>query len=81
MKFCPNSLSICENAVPRYYPMTGSAKTKENKGGGSSAPKDGKKKGGHDEDRTDPWWTNGLILAMAFWTFAIIFCKTVVEYQ
>ena len=27
------------------------------------------------------WWRSGLILSMALWTFSIIFCKTIVEYQ
>ena len=29
----------------------------------------------------DEWWRSHLILSMGLWTFGIIFCKTIVEYQ
>ena len=45
---------------------------------------DGKSKGVTISDESavgDEWWRSHLILSMGLWTFGIIFCKTVVEYQ
>ena len=49
-------------------------------GGGGKKKSKGKGKKGQAQDE-GPWWMNGLVLSMAFWTFAIIYCKTISEYQ
>ncbi|CAE8700293.1 unnamed protein product [Polarella glacialis] len=35
----------------------------------------------HAAAGAEPWWNNGLVLAMAFWGFTVIAVKTIFEYQ
>ena len=61
----------------RERQMAARGKPKSGAGNSSSAQvADGKR-----EENDAPWYRDPLILSMAFWTFAIIFCKTTFEYQ
>ena len=53
------------------------------KGGGGKGGKGGGGKGGGGGagDEGGRWWKSSLIASMGVWTFGIIFCKTIVEYQ
>ena len=63
--------------VARGKPTSKLKPTTAASGSGSTQPAEGK----HDGRGHAPWYREPLILSMAFWTFAIIFCKTTFEYQ
>eukprot|EP00966_Prymnesium_polylepis_P049473 1145255-Prymnesium_polylepis.2 len=50
---------------------------------GKKVARDGKAKAAAMDESApgDEWWHSQLILSMGMWTFGIIFCKTIVEYQ
>eukprot|EP00929_Paragymnodinium_shiwhaense_P075196 TRINITY_DN38437_c0_g5_i2.p1 TRINITY_DN38437_c0_g5~~TRINITY_DN38437_c0_g5_i2.p1 ORF type:complete len:1973 (-),score=521.92 TRINITY_DN38437_c0_g5_i2:49-5967(-) len=48
---------------------------------GAGKKKNRKAVGDSNEHEAGPWWTNFLVLAMGFWSFSVMFAKTMYEYE